>query len=282
MRLEKEPCSSLLFPVGAALGEIKDQGDDENHYDRRQDCGHKTLSPLFVQALILPFGGEAVNRKTSVDALSAPWYRTRMKRLWLAAIALAWMAIAWVTPFAGAPDDRHHDRHLVGWFLVATPTMGDPRFKESVIYMIGHAEDGALGLVINRPVAEGPLSDLLKGLGRDAETAKGNVTIHYGGPVEVEKLIILHSNDYAGKNTRFVGNGLGVTSDEDILRAVAGGKGPRQKLFIFGYSGWGPGQLEAEIESGAWFAIPAETSLIFNREPDKTWERALAKRKVKT
>jgi putative transcriptional regulator len=206
-----------------------------------------------------------------------------MKRLpRLAAIVLAWTTLASQLLFAAAPDDRHHDRHLVGWFLVATQTMGDPRFKESVIYMMGHGPDGALGLVINRPVAQGPLSDLLKGLGRDGMAAKGNVTIHYGGPVEVEKLFILHSNDYAGKNTRFVGNGLGVTSDDDILRAIAAGKGPRQKLFIFGYAGWGPGQLEAEIESGAWFAIPAETSLIFNNDPDKTWERVLAKRKVKT
>ena len=200
-----------------------------------------------------------------------------MKRLRMAAVVLTLTIVA-PAPRRAAPDEVH----LVGWFLVATPTMGDPRFKETVVYMIGHGSDGALGLVINRPVAQGPLSDLLKGLGHEAGTAKGNVTIHYGGPVEVEKLFILHSNDYAGKNTRFVGNGLGVTSDEDILGAIAAGKGPRQKLFIFGYSGWAPGQLEAEIESGAWFAIPAETSLIFNSEPDKTWERALAKRKVKT
>ncbi len=199
-----------------------------------------------------------------------------MKHLRLAAVVLALTMVA-PAPLIAAQDELH----LVGWFLVATPTMGDPRFKETVVYMIGHGRDGALGLVINRPVAEGPLSDLLKGLGRDAGAAKGNVTVHYGGPVEIEKLFILHSNDYAGQNTRFVGNGLGVTSDTDILRTIAAGKGPRQKLFIFGYSGWGPGQLEAEIESGAWFAIPAETSLIFNGEPDKIWERALAKRKVK-
>jgi len=230
-----------------------------------------------LEDLILPFTAEAVNSKRRVDGPRAPCYTGRMQPVRRAGIFLVLTIIA-AGPLFAAEDQRH----LVGWFLVAAPTMGDPRFKEAVIYMIGHGEDGALGLVINRPVAEGPLSDLLKGLGSEATSAKGNVTIYYGGPVEVEKLFILHSNDYATKNTRFIGNGLGVTSDDDILRTIAAGKGPRQKLFIFGYAGWGPGQLETEIESGAWFAIPAETSLIFNNQPDKTWERALAKRKVKT
>jgi putative transcriptional regulator len=171
--------------------------------------------------------------------------------------------------------------HFVGQFLVAAPTMADPRFQESVIYMIGHGEDGALGLVINRPVAQGPLADLLKAVGREDASAEGNVTINYGGPVDSAELFILHGNDYATKATRFVGNGLGVTSDPEILRAIAAGKGPRQKLFIFGYAGWAPGQLEAEIESGAWFVIPADLSLIFTQDAEKSWERALAKRKQK-
>ena len=183
---------------------------------------------------------------------------------------------------SGVVAHAEDEQHLVGQFLVAAPTMADPRFQETVVYMIGHGEDGALGLVINRPMAEGPLSDLLKALGRDVEAAQGKVTIYYGGPVDLDDVFILHGNDFADKATRFVGNGLGVTSDAEILSAIAGGKGPRQKLFIFGYAGWAPGQLESEIESGAWFVIPAEVSLIFTQEPEKTWERALAKRKQKT
>lgn len=189
------------------------------------------------------------------------------------------LALALIAPL---PQLRAEEApHFVGQLLVAAPTMADPRFQESVIYMIGHGEDGALGLVINRPIAQGPLADLLKAVGRDDVPAEGNVTINYGGPVDSAELFILHSNDYATKATRFVGNGLGVTSDPEILRAIAGGKGPRQKLFIFGYAGWTPGQLEAEIESGAWFVIPADLSLIFTNEAEKTWERALAKRKQK-
>lgn len=201
-----------------------------------------------------------------------------MKRLFATLLA-ALVLLPIDLPFHASAEEA---QYYTGFLLVATSTMGDPRFQESVVYMIGHDRDGALGLVINRPMAEGPLADLLKALGRDNGAAQGNVTINYGGPVDAQELFILHSNDYATKATRFVGNGLGVTSDADILRAIAGGKGPRQKLLIFGYAGWAPGQLEEEIASGAWFTIPAETSLIFNNEPEKTWERALAKRKQKT
>jgi putative transcriptional regulator len=202
-----------------------------------------------------------------------------MNYLWrLAAAALLLAGVGVEPPRRVAAQE---EENLVGNFLVAAPEMGDPRFQESIVYMVGHGRDGAIGLVINRPVAEGPLSDLLKALGSEDENAKGNVTIHYGGPVEPDHLSVLHSNDYVSKATRFVGNGLGVTSGPDILRAIARGQGPRQKLLIFGYAGWGPGQLEAELKDNAWFVIPAEASLIFGGEPEKKWERALAKRKVK-
>jgi putative transcriptional regulator len=159
--------------------------------------------------------------------------------------------------------------------------MADPRFAESVIYLIRHDGTGAMGLVVNRPIAQGPLADLLKALGQKGETGDGTVRIHFGGPVESESLFILHSNDYAAKTTMFVGNGLGVSGGDDILQAIARGQGPRQTLFIFGYAGWGPGQLEAEIKSGAWFTIPAETALIFDDQAETKWDRATAKRKVK-
>jgi putative transcriptional regulator len=197
---------------------------------------------------------------------------------WFFGIALA-ASLALVAP--QRQPRAEEAPHFVGQFLVAAPTMADPRFQESVVYMIGHGEDGALGLVINRPIAQGPLADLLKAVGRGEGPAEGNVTINYGGPVDSAELFILHGNDYATKATRFVGNGLGVTSDREILRAIADGKGPRQKLFIFGYTGWAPGQLESEIESGAWYVIPADLSLVFSNETEKTWERAIAKRKQK-
>lgn len=203
-----------------------------------------------------------------------------MKRLFLLAVAA--LLFGFVEPERAPHAVAEDEQHLIGQLLVATPEMADPRFEESVIYMISHDQTGATGLVINRPVAEGPLADLLKGLGHESHGVKGTVAIHYGGPVETERLFILHSNDYAAKATMFVGNGLGVTSDSGILQAIARGKGPRQKLFIFGYAGWGPGQLEGEIKTGAWFSIPAESSLIFGGDAEGKWNKALAKRKFKT
>jgi putative transcriptional regulator len=194
-----------------------------------------------------------------------------MTRFWALVLAAALV----VGPAAA------EDEQLVGQFLVAAPEMADPRFVETVVYITAHDRAGSMGLVINHPVAEGPLADLLKALGDDGKAAKGKVTIHYGGPVDPDRLLVLHSNDYAGRATTFVGNGLGVTSDVDILRALALGKGPRQKLLIFGYAGWGPGQLEAEIKDNAWYVVPADSALIFGPEPEKKWDRALAKRKFK-
>ncbi len=225
-----------------------------------------------------------------VDGTLSPWYtptevwiferRNAMKRLFLLAVAAA--LLGFVEPARAPHAVAEDEQHLIGLLLVATPEMADPRFEESVIYMISHDQTGAMGLVINRPVAEGPLADLLKGLGHESPGVKGTVSIHYGGPVETERLFILHSNDYAAKATTFVGNGLGVTSDSGILQAIARGKGPRQKLFIFGYAGWSPGQLEGEIKTGAWFSIPAEISLIFNGDAESKWKQAMAKRKFKT
>lgn len=195
------------------------------------------------------------------------------------------LAIAVLLGFLGVdinpPAVAEEEQYLIGQFLVATREMGDPKFAESVIYMIRHDQTGAMGLVINRPVAEGPLEDLLKALGHEGESVDETVRLHFGGPVDPERFLVLHSNDYAARATMFVGNGLGVTGDDDILQAIAGGKGPRQKLFIFGYAGWGPGQLEDEIKSGAWFTMPAETAMIFGNDAEGKWEKALAKRKVK-
>ncbi|MBI2999458.1 MAG: YqgE/AlgH family protein [Deltaproteobacteria bacterium] len=174
------------------------------------------------------------------------------------------------------------NQFLTGQLLVATPEMGDPRFAETIVYIVEHDQNGAMGLVINRPLAKGPIADLLRGLGVESRAARGEIVIHYGGPVEHETAYVLHSDDYAGKGTTVVGGGVAVTVDTEIVRAIAEGKGPRQSLFIFGYAGWAPGQLEAEIRANAWFTIPAEKKLIFDDDPETKWEHAMARRKVKT
>ena len=180
------------------------------------------------------------------------------------------------------PLVSQESRYLAGLLLIATPEMEDPNFSETVIYMVEHDEDGAMGLVINRPLAKGPVADLLKGLGAESEDASGEITLHSGGPVEPQKFFVLHSDDYADKRTNVVGGGLAVTADVEIMRAIGQAKGPLKSIFVLGYAGWAPGQLEAEIRAGAWFSIPTDGKLIFDGDPAKKWERAAARRKIKT
>ena len=172
--------------------------------------------------------------------------------------------------------------NLTGQFLVATPELDNSGFAETVIYMIEHNENGAMGLVINRPLAKGPIADLLKGLGADSEDTKGEIIIHMGGPVEPGKAFVLHSDDYADEGTTTMGGGLAVTTDAKIVRALGSGKGPGQSIFVLGYAGWAPGQLEAEIKAGGWFSIPADKKIIFEGDPKTKWKRALDRQKVKT
>lgn len=178
------------------------------------------------------------------------------------------------------PFAAEQNRYLAGQLLVATPEMGDPRFVETVIYMVKHDQHGAMGLIINRPLAKGPIADLLKALGADSEGAQGEIILHYGGPVEPEDAFILHSDDQLMDTTKVVGEGIAFTADLELLRAIALGKGPKRNLFILGYAGWATGQLEAEIEANGWFTIPADKELIFGPNPETKWNRALDRRKI--
>jgi putative transcriptional regulator len=167
-----------------------------------------------------------------------------------------------------------------GELLVATPEMGDPRFAEAVIYIVKHNSEGAMGLVINRPLAKGPVRDLLKGFGIEDIDAKGEVIIHYGGPVAANALFVLHSDEVMLDDSTPVKDGIAVTADAQLIEAMAQGKGPRQSLIIFGYAGWAPGQLEDELDAGAWFVVPAEKGLVFGEDADKKWQHALDRRKI--
>ena len=169
---------------------------------------------------------------------------------------------------------------LAGQLLVASPEMKDPRFVETVIYMVKHSAKGAFGLVINRPLAKGPIEDLLKGFDADTKGVKGEIVIHYGGPVTPTAGFILHTDDVLLDDSTLVKDGIAVTSDAKLIAAIGRGKGPRQALVIMGYAGWAPGQLEAELKAEAWFVVPADKKLIFSKDPDRKWRQALDKRQV--
>lgn len=172
------------------------------------------------------------------------------------------------------------ERSLAGELLVATPEIKDPRFAETVIYMVRHDENGAFGLVINRPLAKGPYVDLLKSFGADPQDAKGEVIIHYGGPVGTDQGFILHSDDMMLENSTKVRDGIAMTADVKMVEAMARGKGPKQSLVIFGYAGWAPGQLEMELQGNSWFVIGGDKALIFGEDADGKWPRAMDKRQI--
>ena len=167
--------------------------------------------------------------------------------------------------------------YLEGRLLVATPKLGDPRFQETVIYMVHHNRNGALGLVVNRSLGSGPMDKLLEGFGLDTEGTEGSIRIHYGGPVSPGTGFVLHSPDYHGPGTTRVPDGLAMTTQLNVLKAMAEGKGPRQSLFVLGYAGWGPGQLEGELARDDWLTAPADDNLIFSDDPDGVWDKAMAK-----
>lgn len=198
-----------------------------------------------------------------------------MVRQWslrLALLIVATGAAVWAQ--AGERSNSSAVRSLVGQLLVATPDMGDPRFAETVIYVIDHSDRGAMGLVINRAYGEGPLKVFLGSLGVESGNAAGNIRLQYGGPVEPARGFVLHSAEYTGPSTRVVNDRVAISFGRDVFEALAKGKGPEHRLVFLGYAGWGPGQLEHELARDDWLTAPAAESLIFSDDLDGMWKRA--------
>jgi putative transcriptional regulator len=168
------------------------------------------------------------------------------------------------------------DGYLVGQLLIAMPMMEDPRFAHSVIYMCAHNADGAMGLVVNKELESLSFSELLEQVGVDAPPAEKEIRVHFGGPVETGRGFVLHTADYDQGGTLTVDHAFAVTASIDILRDIADGKGPDRSLLALGYAGWGPGQLDAEIQANGWLHAPAEPSLVFDADIDAKWQKAIA------
>jgi putative transcriptional regulator len=194
--------------------------------------------------------------------------------------ALAALAVPATLLGATTPDAPPKPSYasLAGQLLVASPSMRDPRFARTVILMVRHDKTGAMGLVINRPVGERPLAELLKAFGESPPAAGGGVRIFAGGPVQPELGFVLHSADYRRPETVAIGASMAMTASRDIFRDMIAGTGPGKSLFAFGYSGWGPGQLEGELSQNAWFTAPADVALVFDADRDKVWELAMERR----
>lgn len=165
---------------------------------------------------------------------------------------------------------------LSGKLLIAMPGMGDPRFEKSVIYMCAHSPDGAMGLIVNKPVGDLTFAHLLEQLKIPRGDAGRDIEVHFGGPVEHGRGFVLHSGDYSGSDaTLKVDDQIGMTATLDILQEIAQGGGPESSFLALGYSGWGPGQLEDEILNNGWLTCETEPGLVFSEENTSKWERAL-------
>jgi len=168
-------------------------------------------------------------------------------------------------------------RHLDGKLLIAMPSMGDPRFERSVIYMCAHSEDGAMGLIVNKPARELKFADLLEQLEITSGGASREIRVHMGGPVEHGRGFVLHTPDYESEeSTLKVDDQFGMTATLDILEDISNGDGPENCLLALGYAGWGPGQLEGEIQANGWLTCDASHSLVFDQTDAGKWEAALA------
>ena len=179
---------------------------------------------------------------------------------------------------AGPPTGAETRASLAGQFLVASPSMGDPRFDRAVILMVRHGQDGALGIVINKPLGERPLANLLEIFGEKGSNAAGQVRIFAGGPVQRELGFVVHTADYRRSGTLDVDGRVAMTSSREILRDIAANQGPKKSLIAFGYAGWAPGQLEGEMERRVWSTAPADETLIFDEDREKVWESAFSRR----
>lgn len=167
--------------------------------------------------------------------------------------------------------------YLTGQLLIAMPQMTDPRFAHAVIYVCANNADGAMGLVLNKGVEKPSFPDLLKQLKIEPAEHADSIHVMFGGPVETGRGFVLHSADYLQDATLLVDHQVGLTATLDILKDIAVGGGPRHKLLMLGYAGWGPGQLDAEIQANGWLNAPADEALIFDHDLDTKWDRALAK-----
>lgn len=166
------------------------------------------------------------------------------------------------------------DTDICGRFLLAMPGMGDPRFERSVIYMLSHDADGAMGFIVNQPAEGLTLGEIAQNL-PDSVTSTGltNLPVFVGGPVQNDSGFVLYSVDMQEDEDLPVG----LTQSMDILIEAARGRGPEHMRLLLGYAGWGPGQLEGEIQENAWLICPATAEDIFSGQPDALYATCVAR-----
>jgi putative transcriptional regulator len=186
-----------------------------------------------------------------------------------------------VKPASPPPDPAAEATgFLAGQLLIAMPSMADPRFTTTVIYLCVHTPEGAMGIIINRPLEQPSFDDLLRQLEIDPVPPARRIGLHTGGPIDNARGFVLHTADWTGDGSLLVQDGLALTTSLDVLKAIARGGGPNHGILALGYAGWGPGQLDQEIQDNAWLSAPAPPELVFDADHAQTWRRALASLRV--
>lgn len=167
---------------------------------------------------------------------------------------------------------------LQGQFLLAMPSMGDPRFLRSVVYMVAHDSEGAMGFIINRRAEGLSLGDILKDMPETvAKTGLVNLPVYVGGPVQNDRGFVLHTSDYEKThNTLSQELPIALTQSADVLVDAAHGRGPEKMRLFLGYAGWGPGQIEGELQDNAWLVCDANIAEIFTSQSDDLYEKCVA------
>lgn len=186
---------------------------------------------------------------------------------------------------ASKPDrsksEANSDRDfLSGRLLIAMPNMGDPRFERSVLLVCAHDEQHAMGVIVNKPLVDVEMGELLEQLDIVPPEAVGQRPVYFGGPVQTDRGLVLHSLDYQLDSTMIVCPGVGLTTTREILVDIAESDGekaaPEKFLLAIGYAGWDAGQLEGEIAVNAWAHCDADSAIIFASDANESWKRALA------
>lgn len=199
---------------------------------------------------------------------------------WPVAVAAVLLSATALHAALPAVTDTSGRTSLAGELLIATPVMDDSRFARSVILMAQHSKDGAMGIVINRPIDMHSIASLLQAFGADANGVTESVRVFLGGPVNPEAGFVIHSIEYKRPDTIDIDGRIALSAAPDVLRDIGLGKGPRKSLVAFGYAGWAPSQLDDEIAKGAWYVVPEDTALVFDDDRAKVWSDAVALHKA--
>jgi putative transcriptional regulator len=165
----------------------------------------------------------------------------------------------------------------VGQLLIASTHITQAVFSHTVILIVQHTDQGALGIVINQPFEQKSIASLLADIGKKDDSVQGSIEVFAGGPMEPGVGFIVHSIEYHRAETQPIDSHIALTASTEVLRDMGHGRGPKKSLVAFGYAGWGPGQLEVELARHDWITVPEDPDLLFDDDRKKVWDDAMAR-----